>query len=357
MQVRIVSLHRHFFEERMKQRALVGQLGAVITQIGFAAKKLSLEVSRAAIAGRTGSAGGANATGDIQKKLDVYSNDIMIEAMAGLGIVSAVASEELDDIHVLDSTVGAPYVLVTDPLDGSSNTDNAGPVGTIWGLYEANTDNANTDKAGAADKTAGVQKIINAEAAIEGIQMRTPVAAGYVLYGSGTVFVYTIGDGVRGFTLDRELGEFILTHPDIRCPEKGKVYSANLARQHEWDPKLQQFLRALTDPKTNNIRPNAKPYSLRYSGALVNDLHRTLLEGGIFLYPGDPENKNGKLRQVYECAPLAFVVEHAGGRASSGSGRVLETPVTALHQRSPLFIGSVREVELCEKFLRGEVSF
>lgn len=352
MQARIVSLHRHFFEERMKHRHLVGQLGAVITQIGFAAKKLSLEVSRAAIAGRTGSAGAANATGDIQKKLDVYSNDIMIEAMAGLGIVSAVASEELDDIHVLDSTVGAPYVLVTDPLDGSSNTDNAGPVGTIWGLY-----NASTDKADAPEKVEGTETTINAEAAIAGIQMKTPIAAGYVLYGSGTIFVYTIGDGVHGFTLDRELGEFILTHPNIRCPEQGKVYSANLARQHDWDPKLQQFLRALTDPKTNKIRPNAKPYSLRYSGALVNDLHRTLLEGGIFLYPGDPENKNGKLRQVYECAPLAFVVENAGGRASSGAGRVLETPVTALHQRSPLFIGSIHEVELCEQFLRGEASF
>jgi fructose-1,6-bisphosphatase I len=344
MIARPISLHRHFFEERTQSRDLVGQLGAIIIQIAFAAKQLSFEVSRASLVGRTGAAGGSNVTGDAQKKLDVYSNDILIEAMAGLGIVSAVASEELDDIHILDSTVGAPYVLVTDPLDGSSNTDNAGPVGTIWGIYKA-------------DAPVGMRQTIKPEAAIAGIQMRTPIAAGYVLYGSGTVFVYTIGTGVHGFTLDRQLGEFLLSHPDIRCPEKGKIYAANVGRQHDWDPKLQQFLRALTDPKPNSIRPHAKPYSLRYSGALVNDLHRTMLEGGIFLYPSDPENRNGKLRQVYECAPLAFVMEHAGGRASSGTGRVLDTPVTALHQRSPLFIGSAREVGLCEQFLRGEVTF
>lgn len=345
MPARSVSLHRHFFEERMKHRELVGQLGAIITQIAFAAKQLSLEVSRAALAGRTGTAGGANATGDVQKKLDVYSNEILIDAMAGLGIVSAIASEELDHMQVLDSTVGAPYVLVTDPLDGSSNTDNAGAVGTIWGIYEA-TDVTNNSGA----------KTVGADQALASIQKHPPIAAGYVLYGSGTIFVYTIGDGVHGFTLDRELGEFLLTHPNIRCPEKGKVYAANVSRQHEWDPKLQQFLRALTDPKPNAHRSNPKPYSLRYSGALVADLHRTLLEGGIYLYPADPEAKNGKLRQVYECAPLAFVIENAGGRASSGAGRVLDTRVETLHQRSPLFIGSAHEVTLCEQFLAGKIS-
>ncbi|MBI3817074.1 MAG: fructose-1,6-bisphosphatase [Planctomycetes bacterium] len=340
---RSVSLNRHFFEQRMVHRELVGQLGAVITQIAFATKRLSLEVSRAALAGRTGAAGASNATGDVQKKLDVYSNEILIDALSGLGIVAAVASEELDHVHILDNTVGAPYVLVTDPLDGSSNTDNSGSVGTIWGIYDA-----------AAPESRGVIKKIETEDAMASIKNGMPVAAGYVLYGSGTIFVYTIGDGVHGFTLDRELGEFLLTHPNIRCPEKGKIYAANVSRQHDWDPRLQKFLQALTDPKPNKYRSGQKAYSLRYSGALVADLHRTLLEGGIFLYPSDSESKNGKLRQVYECAPLAFVVENAGGRASSGSVRVLDTPVHTLHQRSPLFIGSASEVALCEQFLSGE---
>lgn len=342
---RNISLNRHFFEERVNHRELVGQLGAVITQIAFAGKQLSREVARAALSGRTGTAAGANATGDMQKKLDVYSNDIMIDAMAGLGIVNALASEELDDVKILDHTIGAPYVLVTDPLDGSSNTDNAGAVGTIWGIYHADT-----------HAVEGQPRAVSAEQALSGIASQSPIAAGYILYGSGTIFVYTIGDGVHGFTLDPELGEFLLSHPDIRCPQRGKVYAANVSRQFEWDPKLQQFLHTLTDPKPNRLRSHPKPYSLRYSGALVADLHRTILEGGIYLYPGDPENKNGKLRQVYECAPLAYVVENAGGRASSGQRRVLETTVTTLHQRSPLFIGSEAEVTLCEQFLSGKVS-
>lgn len=339
-----ISLQRHFFAERMKHRELVGQLGAIITQISFAGKKLSLEVSRAALAGRTGSASSANATGDVQKKLDVYSNEILIDALSGLGIVNAVASEELDNVQVLDSTIGAPYILVTDPLDGSSNTDNAGAVGTIWGIYEAPT-----------TAPAGEPKNVHETQALTSIQNHPPVAAGYILYGSGTIFVYTIGDGVHGFTLDRDLGEFLLTHPDIKIPERGKVYAANVSRQHDWDPNLQKFLHVLTDPKPNELRGSSKPYSLRYSGALVADLHRTILEGGIYLYPSDSEAKNGKLRQVYECAPLAFVVENAGGRASSGRGRVLDTVAATLHQRSPLFIGSRHEVELCDKFLAGQM--
>ncbi len=177
-----------------------------------------------------------------------------------------------------------------------------------------------------------------------------PVAAGYVLYGTGTIFVYTIGHGVHGFTLDPDLGEFLLSHEDLRCPRRGRIFSANVTRSSEWLPGVGRFIGHLTenDPGTN------RPYSLRYTGALVSDLHRCLIEGGLYFYPADRGNPEGKLRLLYECAPLAYLIEQAGGRAGTGVARILDLPVESIHQRAPLVIGSAEEVVLYERFVAEE---
>lgn len=334
MKTSTMNFQRHLTLASREEPALAGPLGALLAQIAFVGKTLSREIGRSALSGQLGYAGGgANATGDVQKKLDVSSNEILLEGIAGLGLVAAVASEELDEIHFFADGAGSPFILVTDPLDGSSNTDNDGAVGTIFGIYRVPN-----------------HTTLNAGSILDLVSTEPPVAAGYVLYGPSTLFVYTAGQGVHGFTLDREIGEFLLTHANIRCPKKGRIYSANVARAGEWSPALQDFLGYITQRDAATQRP----YSLRYAGALVADLHRALIEGGLYLYPADAGHARGKLRQVYECAPLAFVVENAGGRASNGSGRVLDARVDALHQRTPLYIGSAQDVALCERFLSGQ---
>ncbi len=325
----LVTFDRHLaFQGRAEVR---GELGALLRQLAFLGKELAREVSRSALSGLTGYSGGAsNATGDVQKKLDVVGNDLTLAALAGTGLVSAVVSEELEGLHLFDDAPEAPFFVAVDPLDGSSNTDNDGSVGTIFGIYPT-------------------PRALDAASVLDLVATRPPLAAGYVLYGPATILVYTAGKGVHGFTLDREIGEFVLTHPDIRCPKQGRSYSANTARRAEWRPEIDHFVKHLNehDPATK------RPYSLRYAGALVADLHRALLEGGIYLYPADAKSSGGKLRHLYECAPLAFVVENAGGRSITRHGRTLETRPEHLHHRSELFIGSASDVGLLEQFLAG----
>jgi fructose-1,6-bisphosphatase I len=327
-----ITLSRHILEEGQKHPGLAGQLSMLLAQITFAAKTLSREISRAALVGRLGLVGEKNPTGDAQKKLDVFSNETVIEAFANTGLVAALVSEELDEIVCLVGAKDAKYILCIDPLDGSSNTDINGAVGTIFGIYQR--------KSSACLGTAD-------EFLRKGSEQ---VAAGYVMYGTSTVLVYTIGHGVYGFTLDRDLGEFLLSHENIRCPVRGRTYSANLAHHQDWHTGIQQLIKYLTerDPDTN------RPYSLRYTGALVADLHRSLIKGGLYFYPADAGHKDGKLRLLYECAPLAFIVEHAGGRASAGTQRILDIQAESIHQRVPLAIGSAEDVLLYEKFLSGE---
>ena len=225
---------------------------------------------------------------------------------------------------VVQGAEHAPYLLCMDPLDGSSNTDINGSLGTIFGIYRrTKTDGAPT-----------LEEFSRAGSEL--------VLAGYIMYSTSTLFVYTTGHGVYGFTLDRDLGEYLLSHDNIVCPKQGKTYSANVAHYPEWSPNIQKYVDSLTESNP--------PHSLRYTGALVADVHRCLVEGGLYFYPSDPGHRKGKLRLMYECAPLAFIVEQAGGSASNGVQRMLDIKASTIHERMPLAIGSAGDVALYDKF-------
>ncbi len=327
-----VTLSRHILEEEQKHPEMSGELSVLLDQIGFAAKILSREVGRAALVGKLGLTGESNVTGDPQKKLDVFSNEIIVEAFAKSALVAGIISEEMEEVKQIAGGENAKYVLCIDPIDGSSNIDINGCLGTIFGFYRcghhSHSDFASTVLCPGSEQ----------------------VLAAYVMYSTSTILVYTCGHGVHGFTLDRELGEFLYSHENIRCPARGTCYSANLGRILEWDRRIQDFVQFLAqqDPATG------RPYSLRYSGALVADFQRCLLEGGCYFYPHDRKHPDGKLRLLYECAPLAFVANQAGGRATTGNQPIPDLRAQTIHQRSPLVIGSTEDVLLYERFLAGE---
>lgn len=322
-----VTLGRHVIEMQRQHPGARGELSVLLLQLAFAGKIFSHALRRAAFADRLGSTGGQNVQGEASKKLDDFGNDVILEAFARTELVSAIVSEEMDEPHQLAGGSQASYVLCVDPLDGSSNSDVNGSVATIFGIFRPSA------QAGAAR----VQDVRSG---------RDQVAAGYIMYGPSTMLVYTTGAGVHGFTLDHDVGEFVLTHPGMRCPEQGPYYSANIGKAGQWDPAVRAYVDALTGPDS--------PHSLRYTGAFVADLHRCLIDGGVYFYPADGEYRSGKLRLAYECAPMAFVVEQAGGAATTGAARVMDVPMDAPHQRVPLAIGSRTEVELYERFSRGE---
>lgn len=327
---RRVTLQRHILESQRRHREATGELSVLLTQIAYAGKIFAHALGRAPLVGRLGVTGATNIQGEETKKLDVFGNDTITDAFATSELVSAVVSEEDDEPRQIACGPGAKYVLCIDPLDGSSNSDVNGVVGTIFGIY----------KPGAGDgRQADASRLRSG---------RDQVAAGYIMYGPSTALVYTTGEGLHGFTLDEDIGEFVLTHPAIRCPETGSYYSANLANVPAWPSNARSYIEHLT-----NSAEAAHAYSLRYSGALVADVHRTLLEGGIYLYPSDVRHPDGKLRLLYECAPLAFVVEQAGGAASTGRTRVLDVPIQSVHQRTPLAIGSRAELERFDAFMRS----
>lgn len=279
---------------------------------------------RAAFTDQLGATGQSNIHAEDTKKLDVFGNQTIVDAFARNEVVAAIVSEELDEPRQIACGTRASYVLCVDPLDGSSNADVNGVVATIFGVYRP------PREAGAA---ATVERVRSG---------RDQVAAGYFMYGPSTVFVYTTGSGVHGFTLDDDIGEFLLTHPDIRCPRQAPYYSANLANEREWNRPTQAYIRQLAGGAERR-------YSLRYSGALVADVHRSLIEGGVYLYPADRRHPEGKLRLAYECAPLAFVVEQAGGAAITGSSAVLDLPLHSIHQRVPFAAGSRDDVAMLER--------
>jgi fructose-1,6-bisphosphatase I len=316
-------------DQRRQVGDRTGELPALILEMGYAAKILTREIRRAALVGRLGLVGEQNPSGDTQKKLDVYSNQVVVDAFTDSGLVAAIVSEEMDELRTVSCSETADYLLCVDPLDGSSNTDINGPVGTIFSFYRRALSGTCIDCEGELR---------------EGAEL---VAAGYVLYGPSTVLVYSLGEAVDVFTLDHDVGEYLLSHGNVRCPNRGSYYSANLGRYHDWDAGV----RAYADYVIERDPASGRPYSLRYSGALAADLHRCLLEGGIYLYPADQGHPDGKLRFLYECAPLAFVVEAAGGRASTGRERMLDLQVESLHQRAPLAIGSGDEVALFERLV------
>lgn len=327
-----MTLNRHILQQETKHPEMRGELSLLLSQMGFVAKILAREMRRAALVGQLGLVGERNPTGDAQKKLDVFANETVVEAFTEIGLMAAIASEELDQVKHISCGNDARYILCADPLDGSSNTDINGTLGTIFGFYRRPT----------TGTCATLQEVLR-----KGTEM---LAAGYVLYSASTMLVYSCGRGTNGFTLDHDLGEFLLSHENIRCPRRGNSFSANLARCGEWPRNVQMFSEYLTASDS----ATGRPYSLRYTGALVTDLHRSLLEGGLYFYPPDQNHKQGKLRLVYECAPLAYLVEQAGGRASSGTQRILDLQPESIHQRVPLAIGSAEDVALYERFMAGE---
>ena len=296
---------------------------------------MNREVNRAGLSNDIlGATQNENIQGEVQQKLDVYANDQFIAALKARGEVCGLASEENDDYIAFESSLSqhGKYVILIDPLDGSSNIDVNVSIGTIFSVYRRKTEEGTLST---------LEDFLQ-----PGIEQ---VAAGYVIYGSSTMLVYTTGHGVHGFTLEPSIGTFFLSHPDIRIPEKGNIYSVNEGNANDFDAGVKAYLEYCKSP-TNDA---GKAYSSRYIGSLVADFHRNLLKGGIYMYPGTKKDPNGKLRLLYECNPLAFIVEQAGGMAHSGKKRIMEIQPEKLHQRTPVFIGSKNMVEKAIEILNA----
>ncbi len=303
-----------------------GELSRLLRDIGIATKIVHREVNKAGLVDILGDAGSNNIQGEEQKKLDVFANEQFIAALASGGECAAIASEENDEIIHIENSVSknAKYVVCMDPLDGSSNIDVNVSIGTIFSIYRRLTP-VGTVATDADFLQKGTQQ----------------VAAGYVIYGSSTMLVYTTGRGVNGFTLDPSIGEFCLSHPDLKMPQDGALYSINQGNFVHFPEGVKDYIRYVQeDDKATN-----RPYSLRYIGSLVADFHRNMLKGGIFIYPPTIKAPKGKLRLLYECNPLAFIAEQAGGIATTGFDRIMDMQPESIHQRTTLFIGSRNMVQ------------
>jgi fructose-1,6-bisphosphatase I len=286
----------------------------------------------------TGLAGKSNVQGEDVKKLDELSNSIFVNSLKSSRKCCVLVSEELDnEIIIEDPEIRGKYCVVFDPLDGSSNIDCGVSIGTIFGIYRIQDQDP-------LKHTPSVKDVLR-----PGRELR---AAGYCLYGSSTVLVLSTGNGVNGYTLDTSIGEFILTHPNIKIPERGKIYSVNEGNSVYWDDACKEYFAKVKGEKDAQDGKEIKPYSARYVGSMVADVHRTLMYGGIFAYPADKKSKNGKLRLLYEGNPMSFIIEQAGGKASTGKQRVLDLMPASIHERAPVFLGSkldVEDLEACYK--------
>jgi len=319
-----MTLTKFLLEEQRRVPGSKGNFTALFSDLVVAAKIISREVNRAGLIDILGAAGNKNVHGEEVQKLDEYANDMIIKTMEHGGHLSGMASEEMDEIITVNPKYPrGKYLLLFDPLDGSSNIDVNISVGTIFSILKCNPECDLTEK---DFLKAGAEQ----------------VCAGYILYSSSTMFVYTTGQGVHGFTLDPNVGEFLLSHENIRIPDRGKIYSINEGNSKHWLPGTSLYVEKLKNDEKN--------YSARYVGSLVADFHRNLLKGGVFLYPADKKSINGKLRLLYEANPLAFIVEQAGGKASTGDKRILDVVPDKLHQRVSLIIGSKGDVEEAENF-------
>jgi fructose-1,6-bisphosphatase I len=321
-------------EQKLHPKASGGFTG-LLMELAVALKVISYEVNKAGLLNILGAAGSSNIQDEEQQKLDVFANNTIIRKMDHTGFLGGMASEENEKIiRIPEQYKKGHYLLVFDPLDGSSNIDANVSVGTIFGIY---------------------RKESNGEDAVEEDFLQPGeklVAAGYTIYGSSTMLVFSTGVGVNGFTLDPNVGEFILSHPNIVTPDKGRIYSVNEGNVPYWDEKT----RKMVDHFKTVDKADKRPYTGRYIGSLVSDFHRNLLYGGVFMYPvdnKDPKNKTGKLRLLYEANPLAFIAENAGGAATNGKDRILGLQPTGLHQRVPLIIGSSDDVAIATSILNG----
>ena len=325
----VVTIERFIIEQERLHPEATGELSGILYDLALAAKMIANKVRCAGLADILGSTSASNVQGEIQQKLDVFANDTIIKAVDHGGRLCAMASEEVPGIiPIPEGFKCGKYCLLFDPLDGSSNIDVNVPVGTVSSI---------------------VQKITRGRhGEMEDMLQpgRRQVAAGYVIYGSSTILVYTTGQGVHGFTLDPSIGEFLLSHPNIRTPDEGQFLSVNDSYEQHWDEPTKQLMR-----RYRGLEGNRTPLTVRYVGSLVADFHRNLLGGGVFCYPPSKKSPTGKLRLLYEANPLAFICEQAGGAAIDGKVRVLDVQPTDLHQRVPLFIGSRNDVDLAMRIL------
>jgi fructose-1,6-bisphosphatase I len=329
----IITIERHILEMQAKFPEATGELSQLLTDIALAAKLIGREVRRAGLVDILGLTGNTNVQNEEVKKLDVFANDHFVKVIGNHGRIGLMVSEENEEI--IDLTKGpynGKYVLLFDPLDGSSNIDANVSVGSIFSIYKRRKMDGPTN--------------VMADVLQRGVEQ---VGAGYVIYGSSVMLVYTTGHGVHGFTLDPTIGEFLLSHPNIVTPKRGKIYSINEGYYRYFFDGVKKYIKYLQqeDKATN------RPYSGRYIGSLVADFHRNLLYGGIFIYPRSKKNPDGKLRLLYEANPVAFICEQAGGRATDGYRRIMEIEPEALHQRVPFFVGSEEDVKIAEEFDQG----
>lgn len=328
-----ITLETFILEGMMGHPAATGAFTSLLNQIGFAAKLITSKVRRAGLANILGYTGQTNVQGESVQKLDEEANETLMYVLGRRRQCAAIASEELEEMRVLSTDPRAKYVVVFDPLDGSSNIDVNISIGTIFGVLRKRDTSA---QVGVGDFLAPGRDLL---------------AAGYVLYGSSTMLVLTTGaGGVHGFTYDPTVGEFFLSHENIRTPERGSSYSINEGNSALWTDPVRRWNEWVKEED----KAQGRPYGLRYVGSLVADAHRTLLKGGIFVYPADKKNASGKLRLLYEANPFAFIFEAAGGKATTGSERVLDVVPTSLHQRTPLVLGSPHDVNCFEQFMRGD---
>lgn len=318
-------------QHQQKFLGATGEFTSLMNEILVAAKIISLEVNKAGIGGHIlGVTGNINVHGEEVQKLDEFANSTFVNIIGKSGTVCAITSEEMENPYIIPEKNAGKYIFMMDPLDGSSNIDVNVSIGTIFSIYRKKSSGSSVSKDDLLQKGAN------------------QVAGGYIVYGSSTMFIYSSGSGVHGFTLDPSIGEFFLSHPDIKIPAQGNIYSVNEGNQINWDNKQIKLINYFK--KFDAV--TKRPYKARYIGSMVSDFHRTLLKGGIFMYPKDSKNPKGKLRFAFEASPLAFIVENAGGLASTGSERILDIVPSDIHECVPLYIGSREDVKTAEIFLK-----
>ncbi len=329
------TLEQFIIERQEEFPHSTGEFSRLLRDISLAAKIVNRNVRRAGLVDVLGESGQINVQGEVQKKLDKLAHEEFLRALRRGGECSLIGSEEHAEAIPLkpNGHRSGKYIVLLDPLDGSSNTDVNASMGTIFSIYRL---------------PEGVEEPSLEHALQPGTRQ---VGAGYVLYGSSTMLVYTTGHGVNGFTLDPSIGEFLLSHPNMKIPRTGKIYSVNEGNYCSWSKGLKQYMQWMKQKD----KATGRPYTLRYIGAFVADFHRNLIKGGIYFYPASHKDPQGKLRLMYEANPMAFIVEQAGGRASDGFRRIMEIQPEKLHQRTPLFIGSEEMVKMAEAFIQGDM--
>lgn len=332
---KVVTLNQFIVAEQAKVKGATGGFSGLLHHIGIAAKKVNREVNKAGLADILGQAGTENIQGEDQQKLDVYANETFIEELRASGECCAVVSEENQEITVFEEGMcrDAKYIFCMDPLDGSSNIDVNVSIGTIFSIYRRKSRTGETVTTGDFLQKGADQ-----------------IAAGYVIYGSSTMLVYTAGNGVNGFTLDPSIGEFCLSHPMITTPKDGVIYSVNEGHYINFPAGVKKFIKYCQEEDVKTKRP----FTSRYIGSLVADFHRNLLRGGVFLYPQTASHPRGKLRLLYECNPVSYIIEQAGGMATDGDRRILDIEPTDIHERTPFYVGSFNLVMKLLDFIRED---